>query len=127
MKRAQAVVEFALAIPIFMVLLLGVLDAGRGVVAFNSLSNAAREGARYGAIAFGAPTWQADAEASARATGWGLDPADLGVTVSAATVSGSSYVDVVATYNFHPIVPGFTVLLDPIPLSANVRMLVRQP
>lgn len=125
-RWGQAVVEFALAIPLLMVLILGVFDAGRGVVALTSVANAAREGARHGAIAYAAPTWQTDAETRARATGWSLDQAQLTVTVSAATVGGSTYVDVLATYNFRPVVPGVTVLMDPVPLTANVRMLASQ-
>ena len=41
-------VEFALAMPILLMLLLGVQDAGRGVVAASILSNSVREGARAG-------------------------------------------------------------------------------
>ncbi len=45
-RRGQSLVEFALVLPIFFLLLFGVLDLGRGVLAFNSVSNAAREGVR---------------------------------------------------------------------------------
>jgi hypothetical protein len=45
-QRGQAVVEFALAIPIFMMLMMGVFDLGRGVYMWNGLSQAAREIAR---------------------------------------------------------------------------------
>src|SRR5438105_573378 len=47
---AQAVVEFALALPILCLLIFGVLDAGRAVVAAIALSNAATIGARYAAV-----------------------------------------------------------------------------
>ncbi len=42
----QALVEFALILPLFMVLLLGVFDLGRGVFMYNGVSQAAREIAR---------------------------------------------------------------------------------
>ncbi len=48
--RGQAVVEFALVIPIFLLLLVGLFDLGRAVFAFNSLTNAAREGARMAIV-----------------------------------------------------------------------------
>ncbi|HEV8516061.1 MAG TPA: TadE/TadG family type IV pilus assembly protein [Candidatus Limnocylindrales bacterium] len=51
-QRGQSLAEFALVIPIFIVLVMGVLDLGRVVWANNSLANAAREGARF-AIAHG--------------------------------------------------------------------------
>jgi Flp pilus assembly protein TadG len=39
-------VEFALIIPLFCLLLFGIVDFGRAVLASNSIANAAREGAR---------------------------------------------------------------------------------
>ena len=48
--RGQALVEFALAIPIFLLLLVGLFDLGRGVFSYNTLTNAAREGARLAIV-----------------------------------------------------------------------------
>ena len=48
--RGQALVEFALVIPLFLVLLVGIFDLGRAVFAFNTLTNAAREGARIAIV-----------------------------------------------------------------------------
>jgi len=45
-ERGQALVEFALAIVIFLVLLMGVFDFGRAIYQFNGVSQAAREIAR---------------------------------------------------------------------------------
>ena len=45
----QALAEFALVIPVFLMLLFGLLDVGRAVYANSVLSQAAREGARLGA------------------------------------------------------------------------------
>jgi Flp pilus assembly protein TadG len=44
--RGQALVEFALVIPIFLLVLVAIFDLGRAVFAYNTLTNAAREGAR---------------------------------------------------------------------------------
>lgn len=46
----QGVAEFALVIPIFVVLLFGIVDFGRVIWARSSLENAAREGARYAIV-----------------------------------------------------------------------------
>jgi len=43
-------VEFALVIPIFLLLLMAVFDLGRAVFAYNSVTNAAREGARLAIV-----------------------------------------------------------------------------
>ena len=45
-ERGQALVEFSLAIIIFLVLLMGVFDFGRAIYQFNGVSQAAREIAR---------------------------------------------------------------------------------
>ena len=49
-RRGQALVEFALVIPLFLLLLVAIFDLGRAVFAFNTLSNAAREGARIAIV-----------------------------------------------------------------------------
>jgi Flp pilus assembly protein TadG len=48
--RGQALVEFALVIPVFLLLLMAVFDLGRAVFAYNSVTNAAREGARLAIV-----------------------------------------------------------------------------
>jgi Flp pilus assembly protein TadG len=48
--RGQALAEFALIIPIFMVIVIGTLDVGRAVFALDSVSNAAREAARFAIV-----------------------------------------------------------------------------
>ena len=51
MKRersaGQAMAEFALVLPLFAAMVLGILDLGRAVWANSALANATREGARY--------------------------------------------------------------------------------
>ena len=38
--RGQALVEFALVVPVFILLLVGLFDLGRAVYTFNTISNA---------------------------------------------------------------------------------------
>jgi len=40
--RGQALVEVALILPVFILVLVGIFDLGRAVYAFNTLSNSAR-------------------------------------------------------------------------------------
>ena len=59
--RGQALVEFSLALIVFLVLLMGILDLGRGIYMFNGVSQAAREIARVtsvypGGVALGTST-----------------------------------------------------------------------
>jgi Flp pilus assembly protein TadG len=49
-SRGQALVEFALVLPIALILLMAVFDIGRAVFLYNGLTNAAREGARLAVV-----------------------------------------------------------------------------
>ena len=49
-SRGQALVEFALVIPLFLLMLIALFDLGRAVFAYNTLTNAAREGARIAIV-----------------------------------------------------------------------------
>lgn len=49
-SRGQALVEFALVIPLFLLMLVALFDLGRAVFAYNTLTNAAREGARLAIV-----------------------------------------------------------------------------
>ncbi len=48
--KGQSLVEFALALPLLLVLMLGLIDLARGVLFYNTVSTCAREGARYGVV-----------------------------------------------------------------------------
>ena len=48
-KRAQAMVEFMLALPVLVALIYGIIEVSRLVFIFASVSNASRQAARYGA------------------------------------------------------------------------------
>ena len=49
-SRGQALMEFALVIPIFLLVVVALFDMGRAVFAYNTLTNAAREGARMAVV-----------------------------------------------------------------------------
>src|SRR6186997_1081490 len=55
-RRGQALVEFALVIPLFVLFLVAIFDLGRAVFAYNTLTNAAREGARTAIVNQYTPT-----------------------------------------------------------------------
>jgi Flp pilus assembly protein TadG len=48
--RGAAAVEFALVLPILVVLVFGVVDFGRALFAYNYLTSAVREGGRFAAV-----------------------------------------------------------------------------
>lgn len=49
-ERGQGLVEFALTLPIFLLLMLGLFELGRAVWLYNTMSGMAREGARWGIV-----------------------------------------------------------------------------
>ena len=49
-QEGQSVVEFALVLPIFILLLMGMIEFGRIWMTMNVLSSASREGARIAAV-----------------------------------------------------------------------------
>jgi Flp pilus assembly protein TadG len=46
----QGLVEFALVFPLIILLLMGIFDLGRAIYAYNTVANAARQGARVAAV-----------------------------------------------------------------------------
>jgi Flp pilus assembly protein TadG len=55
-QRGQALVEFSLVIPLFLLILISLFDVGRAVFSYNTLTNAAREGARMAIVNQDIPT-----------------------------------------------------------------------
>lgn len=49
-KSGQSMLEFALVLPILILLLMGIMDFGRLFASYVELQNAARDGARYAAL-----------------------------------------------------------------------------
>jgi Flp pilus assembly protein TadG len=78
-RSGQSLVELALALPIILLLFMAIFDFGRAIFAFNTVSNAARDGARVAIVdqrtTAGVPN--AAQAAADQAIGLGLDPSDI--------------------------------------------------
>jgi hypothetical protein len=72
--RGQGLVEFALVLPVFLLILFGVIDGGRFVYMSSTLSQAAREGARLGAVEAG---WMGSSDPGCGQLGGPVCPANL--------------------------------------------------
>jgi hypothetical protein len=48
-QLGQGVLEFALALPIMLILIMGIVDFGRMMITYTAVASASREAARYGA------------------------------------------------------------------------------
>ena len=69
-QRGQGLVEFALAFPVFLLIILGVFEFGRLFITYTSIYAAAREGARFGAAVENVVNSCAGVEAQAQRAGF---------------------------------------------------------
>lgn len=88
-RRGQSLVEFALILPILILLMVGLFDLGRVVFTNNSLSDGARQGARIAAINPRSGTYCADINTAARTAIRGTTLATSTVTYSTIDQSGN--------------------------------------
>ena len=113
--RGQSLVEFALVLPILMIIVFGIIDFGMGLRSYISLTNATREGARFAAVGNPAGAYPADCNGSTTTSVIGrvcvaiegLDLADL-QNVSVAYPNGQNpgeSVIVSAEYTYNYITP----------------------
>ena len=98
-ERGQSLTEFALILPVLLLLVMAILDFGRAVYAYSVVANAAREGARFGSVS---PDDSAGIVDAATGAAIGLESARLVVTV---THPDSTSVRVAVSYGFELITP----------------------
>lgn len=131
-EGGQAVVEFALTLPVLLLLLIGLVDMGRGFQAYASLGNAVREAAREAAVhgadatvKWGPTANDANVVAAVRKRISGVRTQDVAVTSQwpSGNAAGEEVV-VGATYAFRPIalalLGGWSVTM-----SASTRAMIR--
>lgn len=149
-QAGQSLTEFGLVLPIIVMLLLGIFDMGRAVYAFNSVTNAAREGARVTAVNQIAPattntscienmpvedvtnpTWSPRACAAAAAVSLGVRPSDVTISYSAppgtnlactTPLNVGCIASVTVTYRWSAITPIIGNLMGPISMSSTSQI-----
>ncbi len=104
-ERGQGLVEFALVLPVLVLVLIAVLDFGRALYAYSVVANCAREGARFGIIS---PSDTAGIIATVHNAAIGLDVSQLAVTIS--EPEGTS-IQVQVHYSFDLITPLMELVL----------------
>lgn len=133
-EGGQSLVEFSLAVTVFLMLLMAVFDFGRGIYMYNGVAQAAREVARTASVHQGKTAWSTEAQ-STIATQKGLVPglalplwkcvANRDATDAAGTTgecAEGSYVVVTARASYVPVsLLGF---LGTINLEAKSRVQV---
>lgn len=102
--RGQALVEFAMVLPLLVMLLLGLFDFGRGIAIYTSLAHSAREGARTGIYTSATDTDIRDTVRSQGVILTGLPDANIMITPPDPRNSGDSLIVSVA-YDFEAATP----------------------
>jgi Flp pilus assembly protein TadG len=100
-ERGQALVEFALIVPIFLLLVFAIVDFGMGFHAWITVTNAAREGARIGAVGADSAT----IETKVRDSTASLDDSRVSVVVTNAQGAPGEAVTVNVEYDYQLITP----------------------
>jgi len=127
-NRGQAMVEFALVIPFFLILVFGIVDFGMVLRSYVQITNAAREGARYGVTCKSDSAIKTTVSEQSSNLLTTSDVTVLANPCQTGTFTGSAGdpVEVKATYNYSWISPlgkMLTVVLpDPLPLSSTTKM-----
>jgi len=123
-EEAQSLAEFALILPMFLILIFGIIDFGMGLRAYITLAQATREGARYGIVGNQAGTFitggfgDCDGTTTTSIVGKvcstmnGLNLADIQTvttecppTVTSPPCTPGSPIEVHAEYRYHYITP----------------------
>ncbi len=118
-ERGQELVEYALILPIMLLILMSILDLGRAVYYYSAIHNSAREGARYGIIN---PEDPAGIEAVVRNKAVVLNPTDLTVVI---ILPDEDTVQVTVTYQFTAITPIAGILLGENVITLGSRAAMR--
>jgi Flp pilus assembly protein TadG len=100
-ERGQNLVEFALIVPFFLLLVFAIVDFGMGFHAYITITNSAREGARLGAVGGDA----GEVEDRVRSTADSLDDDKMTVTVVNAEGDPGEEVEVQVEYDYDLITP----------------------
>ena len=118
--KGQSLVEFALTLPLLLLILIGILDLGRITATYVILENAAREGARYGATHPGQTTGITQ-RARAEASGSIVNSTQIQITCDPSNCSGSlgSPLKVYASYPFTFITTYLFAGLNTLNISTN--------
>lgn len=131
--EGQSLVEFALILPIFLLFLFGIIDLGRGVYAYNTIQNAAREGTRV-AIVDQNEDVIVD-EVQQHSVGLGLDDANVSLlflepdtmtTPCNTPIAISCEVEVIVSYTFTPATPIIGNIVGSIDMTAASRQPVER-
>ena len=110
----QSLVEFALLLPIMVIFLMVIFDLGRAAYYYSAIHNAAREGARQGAVRWYDASISTDIRNSVERLTAGLNADEITISTSWLDLDSNGTnetVRVIVTYQFQTATPVLTRLL----------------
>jgi len=130
----QTLVEFALIVPIFILMMVGIFDAGRAVYYWSTINNAAHEAVRLAIV--DQNTGDVRARAVSQSVAVGVDSADVTVSWLSseytnvapcnATPRYGCAVEVSIAYDFTPATPVLGQLMGTIGLEGVARQQIER-
>jgi Flp pilus assembly protein TadG len=126
-ERGAVAVEFALLLPVVLLILFGTIDFGMMMYGREIVTNAAREGARAGIVQ--GPPKRTSGEITTIAnnylTGTGVNQADVTFTPIGAGLANPNTLTVTAQYNYNfliPYIPNVVGIPNPLVITTQVVM-----
>lgn len=126
-ERGVAAAEFALVLPVLLLILFGTIEFGMMMYAREIVTNAAREGARAGIVQ--GPPKRTSSEISTIAnsylTGTGINQADVTFTPTGVGLSNPNMLTVTAQYSYNfliPYIPAVVGIPNPLIITTQVVM-----
>ncbi|MFQ6016325.1 MAG: TadE/TadG family type IV pilus assembly protein [Anaerolineae bacterium] len=110
-EKGQTLIEFALIVPVLVLIVFGILEFGRAFYAYSAIANSAREGARYGVVAPDDTTGIKNAAIS-KAVAVSLTESDITISYPDGSSSSGNRIRVDVSYLFDSAVlfiPDFTM------------------
>ncbi|MEO8411999.1 MAG: TadE/TadG family type IV pilus assembly protein [Propionivibrio sp.] len=126
-ERGAVAVEFALLLPVLLMILFGIIEFGMIMYGREVVTNASREGARAGIVQVSPKPTSGDITTIATnyLTGTGVNLSDVTISVAGAGGSSPATVTVTATYNYPwliPYIPTVLGLPSPLPITMSTTM-----
>ncbi len=121
-ERGQSFTEFALLAPVAIILMAGLVDFGRIIMAQQVIINAAREGARQATLGI-RTTSEVRTEVESYLTGAGLDLGRSSITINGANGNPGDPTEVSIGYTLELGALKLVVPQDHIPISSSSVMI----
>ncbi len=127
-RRGSTMIEGALVFTVFMLLVMGTLEFGRFMYAYNFVAHAAREGARYASVH--ASTLEVNSGQLtnvAKAWATGLDNTKVSTTYTCTdSCAAGKTVQVIVKYTYVPMVGNFILPSGNLTLSGSSSSVIFQ-